>query len=146
MRYIEKDMLSQLVIEGQTLLKKSRHYNQNNRVREIIRMVYSGCCAFCESSLEQTSFFQIEHFYPKNISTFKIHVKRIENLHYSCQRCNTLKGKKVHLKIFSPNFFLDKKKWKLTKSTKIENELYYVGHILFSKNSTISSIDREKKL
>jgi uncharacterized protein (TIGR02646 family) len=143
MRFVEKNILANsLVIEAQTLLNTSKHYNQNDRVRDIIRSLYSSCCAFCECSPEDGSFFQIEHFYPKNISKFKIYAKSIENLHYSCQRCNTLKGRKVHTNILSPNYYLNSNKWIETQSEKIENELYYIGHLLFSINTNPSSIDR----
>lgn len=143
MRFVEKNKLSNaLVIEAQALLNASRHYNQSDRVKDIIRALYSGCCAFCECSPEEGSFFQIEHFYPKNIKKFSKYSKSIENLHYSCQRCNTLKGRKVHLNIFSPNYFLHSSSWIETDFQKIETELHYVGHLLFSSNSKRHSIDR----
>lgn len=143
MKFIEKNNLSNsLVIEAQTLLNASRHYNQNDRVKDIIRSLYYGCCAFCECSPEDGSFFQIEHFYPKNVAAFRKYSKSIENLHFSCQRCNTLKGRKVHLNIFSPNYFLNSGNWSLSSTTKVEEELYYVGHILYSKNLNIKSLNR----
>ena len=143
MKFIEKNNLSNpLVIEAQVLLNASRHYNQNDRVKDIIRSLYYGCCAFCECSPEDGSFFQIEHFYPKNVTAFKKYAKSIENLHFSCQRCNTLKGRKVHLHIFSPNYFLSAGSWNLSSISKIEEELYYVGHILYSKNSNPTSTNR----
>lgn len=143
MKFIEKNNLSNpLVIEAQILLNASRHYNQSDRVKDIIRSLYYGCCAFCECSPEDGSFFQIEHFYPKNIIAFSKYAKSIENLHFSCQRCNNLKGKKTHLNIFSPNYFLISGCWSLSSTTKIEDELYYVGHILFSKNLNIKSLNR----
>lgn len=143
MRYVDKNALSNsLVVEAKGLLKLAKHYNQSDRVREIIRLLYSGCCAFCECSPEDGSFFQIEHFYPKNKSSYKKNSKNIENLHYSCQRCNSLKGRKLHTNILSPNYYLNSNKWKETQIDKIENELYYVGHMLFSSNTNPSSIDR----
>ena len=146
MRFVEKTVLSNsLVIEAQRLLTGSKHYNQNDRVRDIIRSLYSGCCAFCECSPEEGSFFQIEHFYPKNLSSFKKYAKSIENLHYTCQRCNTLKGRKVHYNILSPNYYLDSNKWKESQKEKIENELFYIGHLMFSDSkSNPSTIDRGK--
>ncbi|MGQ3014169.1 MAG: hypothetical protein ACT6QS_10715 [Flavobacteriales bacterium] len=146
MRFVEKNKLSNtLVIEAQVLLNASNHYNQSDRVKDIIRSIYSSCCAFCECSPEDGSFFQIEHFYPKNIKRFRKYAKSIENLHYSCQRCNTLKGRKVHLNIFSPNYFLHSSSWIETSFQKIEKELYYVGHLLFSSNSKSFSVDRGKE-
>ncbi|MGJ1323930.1 hypothetical protein ACR780_14680 [Sphingobacterium faecium] len=146
MRFVEKNKFSSaLVTEAQSLLNASKHYNQRDRVKDIIRSLYSGCCAFCECSPEDGSFFQIEHFYPKNVKRFSKYAKSIENLHYSCQRCNTLKGRKVHLNIFSPNYFLHSSSWIETDFLKIETELYYVGHLLFSSNSKFLSADRGKE-
>ncbi|MDO6437321.1 HNH endonuclease [Cyclobacterium sp. 1_MG-2023] len=143
MRFIEKNIkTNSLVIEAKNILETSGHYNHSDRVRDIIRILYSGCCAFCESSIEDSSFFQIEHFYPKNIAIYKQYDKSIENLHYSCQRCNTLKGRKLQTKIFSPNYFLNSNQWIETIEEKIENEMYYIGYLLFSYNSTKKSIDR----
>lgn len=144
MKYIEKNLATNnLVIEAQSLLDTSTHYNQHDRVREIIRIIYSGCCAFCECSPEDGSFFQIEHFYPKNKRRYRAFKMRIENLHYSCQRCNTLKGRQVHLNIFSPNYFLNTHSiWTISSSTKIETELFYIGHLLFANNQVAHSIDR----
>ncbi len=143
MRFVEKNKLSNaLVVEAQVLLNTFRYYNQSDRVKDIIRSLYSGCCAFCECSPEDGAFFQIEHFYPKNVKEFSKYAKSIENLHYSCQRCNTLKGRKVHLNIFSPNYFLRSSSWIETDFLKIETEVYYVGHLLFSSNSKLHSIDR----
>jgi len=143
MRFVEKNIITNsLVIEAQILLNASRHYNQSDRVKDIIRKLYYGCCAFCECSPEDGLFFQIEHFYPKNVTAYKKYAKSIENLHFSCQRCNTLKGRKVHLNIFSPNYFLSGGSWGLSKIEKIEGELYYVGHLLFFKNSITPSINR----
>lgn len=144
MKYIEKNLVTNnLVIEAQSLLDLSKRYNENDRVREIIRIIYSGCCAFCECSPEDGSFFQIEHFYPKSNSKFRKFKMRIENLHYSCQRCNNLKGKLVNLNIFSANYFLTNHlMWAISSTAKIESEIFYIGHLLFSKNKVALSIDR----
>lgn len=144
MKFIEKNLATNnLAIEAQSLLDISRHYNENDRVREIIRIIYSGCCAFCECSPEDGSFFQIEHFYPKSHRRFRRFKMRIENLHYSCQRCNSLKRSHVHQNILSPNYFLDNHlAWHISSTNKIENELFYFGHLLFSHNQVANSIDR----
>lgn len=42
-------------------------YNESN-VRKYLRKVYHGCCAFCECNPETSSFFEIDHFYPKSIT------------------------------------------------------------------------------
>jgi len=142
MKYVEKAATDPLVIEAQLLLNKAGHYNESDRVKDIIRIIYSGCCAFCGSSPEHSSFYQIEHFYPKGNTRYSRYVKDIFNLHYGCQRCNTLKSTLVHLNIFSPNAYLTKNRWQQTMPGKIDNELVYVGHILYSLNNRPGSIDR----
>ncbi len=146
MRFIDKDKNSDLVKNAQSVLNSSRHYNESNIVREIIRNLYSSCCCYCECSPEDGSFFQIEHFYPKNSSRYKRFKKSIENLHYSCQRCNNLKGRKPHNNILSPNYYLTKTlQWQITNSQKIEREIFYIGHLLYSSNQVHKSTDRGKQ-
>lgn len=133
MRYVDKLTFTELAAEAQQRLNAAAGYNSDTRVRDIIRIVYQGCCAFCGSSPEASSFFQIEHFYPK-LKSGKYHQyeKDFFNLHYSCQRCNQLKGHKPHYKILSPNYFLDNGTWKHTQPDKIDKELFYVGHLLYA--------------
>lgn len=143
MRYIRKDINQDIVVETMLLLKKTKDYNSDVKVRDNLRRIYDGCCAYCECTPEAGAFYHIEHFYPKNHKIYKIYRKSIENLHYSCPICNTLKGQKIPTGIFSPNYYLDKAgNWAITADTKIENELYYIGHLLFAKNINPSSINR----
>ncbi|RXF70533.1 HNH endonuclease [Arcticibacter tournemirensis] len=142
MRYVDKSSNVGLIREAELRLKLVRHYNQDDKVREIIRVLYSGCCSFCGSSPEISSFFQIEHFYPKKNKSYRKYAKDIRNLHYCCQRCNTLKGAKTHSNIFSPNFYLSGADWLCSNSKKIESELFFFGHLLYSRNLNYASIDR----
>jgi uncharacterized protein (TIGR02646 family) len=144
MRYIEKSPQNGLILEAQLLLNSARHYNESDRVKDIIRILYSGCCAFCGSSPEASSYYQIEHFYPKGNVKYKKHIKNIFNLHYGCQRCNNLKSTPVHLHIFSPNYYLSGNKWVHSTNNKIESELIYIGHLLYSVNNKTLSVDRAK--
>jgi uncharacterized protein (TIGR02646 family) len=145
MRYVEKLATDPLVLEAQNILKTVSHYNESDRVKDIIRILYSGCCAFCGSHPEHSSFYQIEHFYPKGNARYRHYTKDIFNLHYCCQRCNTLKSTQVHPHIFSPNSYLTANKWNHTTANKIETELVYIGHILYSINNRPGSIDRAKE-
>lgn len=145
MRYVKKTSTDPLVVEAETILKSINHYNDSDRLRDIIRILYSGCCAFCGSHPEHSSFYQIEHFYPKGMGHYRSFAKDINNLHYGCQRCNTLKSTQVHLNIFSPNSYLLGGDWKQTTAAKIEMELLYVGHILYSINNRQGSVDRAKE-
>ena len=141
MKYIEKDLNNPIVKNALVRLNRSKSYNSDPIVRDEIRYIYNGCCAYCESTFEDGAFFHIEHFYPKNNKKYKKYSKDIRNLHYSCQRCNTLKGTKID-EIMSPNWYLDSGQWKLSTTGKIDREIYYVGHLLFSKHCIIGSIDR----
>lgn len=146
MRYIAKEAANSLVKEATLLLAASATYDENPRVRDIIRLLYGGCCAFCGSSVEEGSFYQIEHFYPKGIKAYKQYDKDLKNLHYSCTRCNFRKGSVLRDKIFSPNFFLDKYgNWQVTLPRKIEQEIYYVGHMVYSLDLKASSTDRGRE-
>lgn len=143
MKYIEKDLESSIIFDAHTRLEASKTYNSDPKVRDHLRTIYHGCCAYCESKFEEGAYFQIDHFYPKGNKQYKPYEKEIRNLHYSCQRCNNLKGDSCK-RIMSPNWFLSGNDWKLTKKDKIEREIYYVGHLLYS-NNTQGTIDRGKK-
>lgn len=145
MKYIAKELSDPLVIDTSQRLCSSKDYNKDPIVRENLRILYHGCCAYCECAPETGSFYHIEHFYPKSESQYKKYRKSIENLHYSCQICNTLKNKRNPSDIMSPNYYLDTSDtWKKTAENKIEEELYYVGYLLYSHNSHTGSIDRGK--
>lgn len=141
MRYVDKDFDIDIVKDTQRLLSKAKTYNSSENVRDKLRMIYSGCCAYCESSFEEGSYFQIDHFYPKHLKKYRLFAKDIRNLHYSCQRCNNLKGSKCR-EVLSPNWYLDGTQWKLTRKEKINNEIYYVGHLLYSRNLSEGSLNR----
>jgi len=143
MRYIAKDAKAPLVIEAKLLVATSATYDENPRVREIIRLIYGGCCAFCGSTVEEGSYYQIEHFYPKGKAAYKSRDKDLENLHYCCTRCNFRKGRVLRDKIMSPNYFLDKSgNWQDTLPEKLEREIYYFGHMVYAHNYNPGPIDR----
>jgi len=133
-----------IVKEAINLLEEADDYNSSQRVREILRVLYSGCCAYCECAPEDGSYFHIEHFYPKDEALgYSAYIKAFENLHYSCQRCNNIKSNRDSEYIFSPNFYLDEElNWVHANADKIEKELFYLGHLLFSKNLNPGSTDR----
>lgn len=114
---------------------EDKKYNEP-KVRDFLRKVYHGCCAYCECVPEISSYFEIEHFYPKSV-TDKDPVKsgfrnEIKNLHYSCPRCNKLKGDKTS-KILSPNYEYNNNGWTEKGAKKIESRLHYIGHKLYAK-------------
>lgn len=141
MRYIDKDFDQDIVRGTDLLLSKAKSYNSDQQVRDNLRIIYSGCCAYCESSFEEGAYFQIDHFYPKSIKKYRRYAKDIRNLHYSCQRCNNIKGAKFR-EVLSPNWYLNGTQWELTRKEKINNEIYYVGHLLYSRNLSEDSLNR----
>lgn len=143
MRYISKNIENPIVLDTIRRLDNSRTYNEDPAVYDNLRYVYGGCCAYCESKIGVASYPQLDHFYPKRKSgQYSEYEKDIHNLHYSCQRCNQLKGTQVK-EIFSPNWYLNNQgEWSLTNPHKIETELYYVGHLLYSRNIVKGSEDR----
>ena len=88
----------------ETLIKKQKatiitEYNKDdwkltNKERidllEALCDMYSGCCAYCESSLNITSSPRIDHFRPRNV--FPQLTFEYNNLNYSCEMCNRNKS------------------------------------------------------
>lgn len=140
MKFIDKETNDKRFHEAQYLLNRSRTYNSSIRLKSILREVYNGLCAYCESSIEHSSFFQIEHFYPK--ARYPHLAKDYRNLHYCCQRCNNMKRASDPINIFSPNYYLRNNVWNYSDLKKIEEELVYCGPFLFSVNKNTGSIDR----
>lgn len=144
MRYVNKDISNPLVKDTIIRLNHSRRYNDDPIVYVNFRKLYGACCAYCESRYDDVAYPQLDHFYPKSKEEYKIFTKEVRNLHYVCPRCNNLKGNKTK-SIFSPNWYLNaENEWTLTDPRKIESELYYVGHLLYSLNITYGSTDRGK--
>jgi hypothetical protein len=143
MRYILKDTKNVRVRQAEVLLEHTQDYNTSQKVKDIIRDLYNGCCAYCDCAFEEGAYYQLDHFYPKSKAKYKKYRKCIKNLHYSCQRCNNLKGAKDPHNILSPNYYLSNDlEWQMTSREKINDELIYVGHLLFSINKNTNSIDR----
>jgi len=140
LKFIDKDLKDKRFHEAQYLLSRSRTYSSSLRLKSILRDVYNGLCVYCESSIEQNSFSQIEHFYPK--AKYHILAKDYRNLHYCCQRCNNMKGSADPINILSPNYYLKSDRWNCSNHKKIEEELVYYGPFLFSVNKNADSIDR----
>lgn len=132
MKYIQKDLNSPLVHEAIIRLAVSKKYSDDPRVRDIIRVIYHGCCAYCECKPEAGSSFEIEHFYLKQKGKYpEEYAKDIRNLHYSCKACNTKKSTNDASLFLSPNFRVNTKgKWYDTSPSDIEKSLRYVDYLL----------------
>lgn len=99
----------------ETLVRKQKNviikeYNKNdwkltNKERtdllEALCDMYSGCCAYCEGSLNITSSARIDHFRPRNL--FPQLTYEYDNLNYSCEKCNRNKSDLWDEDYFSPS-------------------------------------------
>lgn len=112
-------------------------YKQEN-VRKHLVFCYGLKCSYCESLISSTSYFEVDHFYPKNPTSslprqfknfndykYKI-VNDVRNFHLSCKRCNLNKKDFTGLAL-SPNFYHTGKQWKKYKSSFIEKNFSYEG-------------------
>lgn len=132
MKHVEKDLNSPLVREARIRLAISKKYNDDQRVRDIIRILYHGCCAYCECKPEAGSSYEIEHFYMKGKGAYPPgYAKDIRNLHFSCKACNTKKSTNPANLFLSPNFRVDDKgKWYDTSPSEIEESIRYKDYLL----------------
>ncbi len=99
----------------QTLIKKQKNtiikeYNKDdwkltNKERidllDSLCNMYSGCCAYCEASLNITSSAYIDHFRPRSL--FPELTFEYNNLNYSCQICNRNKSDSWNKDYFNPS-------------------------------------------
>jgi uncharacterized protein (TIGR02646 family) len=69
-------------------------------IQNSLRNMYKGCCCYCESIIEHTSFMNIEHFKPK--SKYKSLCYEYSNLHYCCTVCNNRKRSTFNELLISP--------------------------------------------
>lgn len=139
MRYIIRKETGHLYTEAVNALgKKSSKYNCSQSKEYILRE-YKGVCAYCESVPGISAYWEVEHFYPKKTGNGipPSYSKNIRNLHFSCKRCNNLKGTKLDT-ILSPNYYKDdpknyKESWKgngLSSERLFYSQIRYSGYML----------------
>ncbi len=109
MRFVNKDECSLPFLRAAkelSLLSDDKYADTKGIIRTSLRRIYSGRCAYCGSLVGAESSFEIEHFYPKSIQDDLI--REFKNLHFSCRRCNTIKGIQDPIKeeLFTPNWFI----------------------------------------
>lgn len=125
MRFVRRSDTDIETLVAVSKLKQQKKYNIDV-VKNSLRKIYHGCCAYCEGKVEPVAYFEIEHFYPKmKYPQWKLD---FHNLHYACPRCNRLKGEKVK-KILSPNYYNNSGKWEMYPK-EIDHCVRYVGHKL----------------
>lgn len=118
-------------------------------LRWYLTKIYFWVCCYCESKFDFAATFNIEHFYPKSSVSYKwipkydSYIRTLENLHYSCPKCNNYKSYicpdwtdsysllKLNpsnllkwVKIYSPNYILENWKFKMPHY-KIEDKFSY---------------------
>lgn len=142
MRYIHREEESMQTVQA-ALNRTGKYYCQ--KAKKYLKETYCHICAYCESEVEASSYFEVEHFYPKSEDSGipKSYKTDIHNLHYACKRCNVIKNAKL-TPILSPNFYKEKpsdesQRWIGNNNAyKIElhEKLWYVGHLLFTNNDS----------
>jgi uncharacterized protein (TIGR02646 family) len=63
-------------------------------LRDPLRALTHGKCAFCEGTLDRTSYLQVEHYVSRRVDPSRAFVWK--NLFPVCQICNTSKGRFDH--------------------------------------------------
>lgn len=127
MRFVRRSDTDIETLVAVSKLKQQKKYNID-AVKNSLRKIYHGCCAYCEGKVEPVAYFEIEHFYPKDKDKYPQWRLDFHNLHYACPRCNRLKGKKVK-KILSPNYYNNDGIWEMYPK-EIDSCMCYVGHKL----------------
>lgn len=128
MRYIPRDNSTWHAMHAIYALRHSGDEYNIEPVKSALRQIYYGCCAYCEGKVEPVAYFEIEHFYPKG--KYLQWRTNFHNLHFSCPRCNRLKGEKENNTILSPNYYYENEEW-VTHPTEIDSCLHYTGYLLF---------------
>lgn len=73
-------------------------------VKNALKKMYGGKCCYCENRIGIEGFENIEHLKPKSLPQFHMLAFSWENLHWCCEKCNTLKKAKwnSHYPILDP--------------------------------------------
>lgn len=87
------EMLEQQIHErgsyANVAAKYKTRYNQRD-VREQLIKMYDDRCCYCESKVSVQSYGRIEHLRPR--AKFPEQTYSWDNMHWSCERCNGVKG------------------------------------------------------
>lgn len=142
--------LSQTVIDNaKEAIKKIDEFYKDKKVQKHLALCYGLKCCYCESSIQSTTFFHVDHFYPQKpkVGLFPIQIQSrlskfsakvaflfyhqvivndIHNYHVSCHRCNLFKGNFLKLAI-SPNYYYLNNGWKKSTHDFIKKSIWYEG-------------------
>lgn len=105
LKLIEKDKAWKEKLKIDSNLKLDwEAFSKTSLKKEIIlnlEDMYKGCCSYCESKINITSYPEIEHFKPKSL--YPELCFDYSNLHYSCKRCNLAKGSNYNSDMINPS-------------------------------------------
>ncbi len=105
----------------------SRRYNHPEIKRALIQET-SGKCAYCEGTVLDVAFGDIEHFYPRIL--YRDRTFDWDNLTFSCQRCNNTKSDLDPDQVGLVNPYLEDP----------EEFIEFVGHVANSRGTEKGSV------
>jgi uncharacterized protein (TIGR02646 family) len=94
--------------------------------KEALRNSTSGKCMYCESKIEHNSFAHVEHIKPKADDKFPELEFVWDNLGYSCERCNNVKGEKYDNNTPFINPYVDNP----------EDHFIFLGFLIYAKQGS----------
>ena len=86
-----QELLSQIEEKG-SYAKVDDEYKDRYRQKDVktaLEKMYSGHCCYCESIIGISTYGRIEHLKPKSLPAFHKYSFDWNNLHWSCEVCNT---------------------------------------------------------
>lgn len=158
MRFVEKDITSSsyaLTTNVLSKLPKKKYNDKNKVVQKFLLELYSYRCGFCGVAVGREWVGEIEHFYNKDDKRHYDHIKDLKNLHISCKRCNSKKGKidVETLKIWSPNYLASSPKssegsygWFQIEKENFDKSFKYIGPIISVNQESLAGYSAKKTL
>ena len=139
----------EVIDKAKKAIKKIDEFYKDERVQKHLALCYGLKCCYCESFIQSTTFFHVDHFYPQNPEAGKfpiqiqsrssrfspkvaflfyhqVIVNNIHNYHVSCHRCNLFKGNFLQLAI-SPNYYYLYDGWKKSTHDFIKKSIWFDG-------------------
>lgn len=140
---------SKQVENANEIIGKLEDFYKCDEVKEHLALCYGLKCCYCESFIQSTTYFEVDHFYPRHPSNsilpmqfYAMHphmsqkdlfilyhrnvTNNIRNYHLSCHRCNLLKSNFVG-KSISPNYYFSGIDWEKIFPGDIKNYIWYNG-------------------
>lgn len=89
-----QDLNEQIELKGEYSKVSDAYKNRYRQedVKEALEQMYNKLCCYCESKIGPTGYERIEHLRPKSLAQFHDLHFQWNNLHLSCEVCNTKKS------------------------------------------------------